>query len=102
MNFEIGTILASSTFATIATLFSTHLSDSKKNQIENITLERKEWRNNLGSIAIELEKALDYDKIMESIVELKVNINTFGFCDYNDIHADGIVGSVKFSEISLL
>ena len=79
MNIEILTAILSSTLISsiLAAVFSI-LSNRKKEYIENITKERKEWREKLRKIAKEITKCTDITQLQLAIEKLKVRINPYG------------------------
>lgn len=85
---ELVTVLLSSTVvATLITTLFNILTNKRKNEIENITKERKIWREELRKIAEEISKARDINQLEFAITKLKVRINAYGVVD-NSIFSD--------------
>lgn len=76
---DVLTIVFSSTLiTTIVTVVFNLLANRKKDAIENITKERKEWREQLRNIAKSIEKSKNYNQLHLALSELKVRINAYG------------------------
>lgn len=105
MEIQLITIIMSSTV--ISALISatlTFIQNRKNSNLQHITLERKEWREQLRSISEEIWIA-DIENIDKILVKLKVRINAYGFLEadnvFQDAHLWHIIKTTKVStEIS--
>ena len=84
MNSEIFTaIIASVSIGTIISAIIVWSTGQKTNELNKITQERKQWRDDLREIGIEVEKAINFFQLKKVLVKLKVRLNTNG---YYNIH----------------
>ena len=85
---DITTIVFSSTLlATIITTVFNSFVNKRKDSIENITKERKTWRDELRIISLSISKSKNIMELQTIISELKVRINAYGIA-YNSVFAD--------------
>lgn len=76
---DIITIVFSSTLlTTVITVIFNLLTIKRKDSIENITKERKEWREQLRIISKEIAETKNISELHIAISELKVRINAYG------------------------
>lgn len=82
-------ILTSTVLSTGMTVIFNLLSNKRKDSIENITKERKEWRGQLREISKSIEKSESIRELKIAISDLKVRINAYGIANnsvFNDSH----------------
>lgn len=96
---EILTILFSSTLiSTVITIIFNTLTSKKKESIENITKERKTWRDQLRVIAKSIEESKNSNQLKIAISELKVRINAYGIANnliFSDSHLWQIINDIE-------
>lgn len=99
---DIITIIFSSTLITaIITAIFNLLMNRKKETIENITKERKVWRDELRRIALSIQKSNDIDELLMAVSELKVRINAYGMVRnsiFEDSHIWQLINSLESLE----
>lgn len=85
----ISAILGSAVVSTfISSLFS-HFTNRKNNALQHITEERKVWREKIRKISEDIEKVkFGNKKINQLLVQLEVNINSFGKVLEDDYEKD--------------
>lgn len=81
-------ILASSLVATVVTVIFQYLANKKSDNLKYITNERIQWRQELRSIAEEIQTA-NKQNIEKVLVKLKVRINAYGISVPDDYERDG-------------
>ena len=88
---DIVTIIFSSTLITtvITTIFNL-FTNKKKDAIENITKERKTWRDELRQISLRIYKSKNLRELKTAVSELKVRINAYGMAT-NSIFNDTLI-----------
>lgn len=74
----IGVVLSSTLLSAVATSLFGAFSNSKKDYIENITKERKEWRDYLRTFVEEVNNCKNIGEVEKYIQLLKVRINPYG------------------------
>lgn len=74
----IAIVLSSTVLTTIITAVLNLITNKRKESIENITKERKEWRDQLRSIATEIQECENLYDLSVPISKLKVRINAYG------------------------
>lgn len=74
----IAIVFSSTLLSTMITVLFNLLSNRRKELIENITKERKEWRDQLRVIAKTIAKSKNKNQLNIAISELKVRINAYG------------------------
>lgn len=76
---DIITIIFSSTVLTtvITAIFNLFI-NKNKDSIENITKERKTWRDEMRGIAVSIRKSKTPEELLDASAELKVRINAYG------------------------
>jgi hypothetical protein len=77
-NSIITTVLTSTVISAIVTGLFSVLSRRRTERIDNITKERKAWRDNLRSISSEISKCRDAKTLKNAIDKLKVRVNPYG------------------------
>lgn len=70
--------LSSTVVSAVVTALVNYLNSKKTAYIDDITKERKAWREQLRSIAEKISKCVDREQLKEAICELKVRINAYG------------------------
>lgn len=99
----IGVILSSTVLSTIISSLFTNLTNRKKDYIENITKERKEWRDYLRKFISKLNKCQNIKEIHDYIQLLKVRLNPYGIVT-NSILDDSFlwkyIDEINFNDIS--
>ncbi len=87
---ELLTLLLSSTvLSTFITTIINSFASRKKDALENITKERKIWRNEMRAISEEIIKSKNYNDLRICVNKLKVRINTYGIISdspFNESH----------------
>lgn len=78
MNDMIPVILSSTLVTTVLTLFFNAVANRKSASIENITKERKNWRDEMREIAKEIQSSKDTRQLRIALSALKVRINAYG------------------------
>lgn len=93
-------ILASTVLSAILTGCFTTIIQSKKNVLDNITNERKVWRETLREISCEIYAADEIEALHISSVKLQTRLNTFGILNSNNYLIDGHIWKLlkKFDE----
>lgn len=88
---NMATIILSSTVisAIITTIVSVFI-NKRKDTIENIIKERKNWRDDLRVISLEISKSKNLKELKHIIGKLKVRINPYGFAK-EDIFYDTFI-----------
>lgn len=80
-------ILSSTLLATIVTSVFNVLTNKRKESIENITKERKTWRDEMRVISLSISKSKNIKELQIAMSELKVRINAYGMA-HSSIFAD--------------
>lgn len=94
---EIIMIILSSTVVTaLVTAVFNMLLNRRKEEMDNITKERKTWRDELRNISKSIQKSNDLDELLSAVSELKVRINAYGI-GRNNFFADSHIWSLIFS-----
>ncbi len=90
MNIEIFAAFISSTVvaALILSAFSWFQSN-KKNSLERITDERKNWRIDMRDYAEQFRNEDDFNHCLKILANIKLRINAFGIVDYSNYSCDG-------------
>ena len=78
IEFILTMILSSTVVSSIVVALFSLLSNRKREFIENITKERKEWRDELRKIVEDITKCADVKQFQVQIEKLKVRINPYG------------------------
>ena len=89
MNDLIPVILSSTLVTTVLTLFVNAVANRRSASIENITKERKTWRDEMREIAKEIQSSKDSRQLRIALSTLKVRINAYGIAKnslFNDAH----------------
>lgn len=93
---DIITIVFSSTLlTTVITVIFNLLTIKRKDSIENITKERKEWREQLRIISKEIAETKNISELHIAISELKVRINAYGIAENFIIHDSHLWKRIK-------
>lgn len=87
MSTVIISILSSTVIATIITSIISIFNNKKNNSLKYITSERKEWRNEIKSIASEISSS-SYEDIQIPLTKLKVQINAYGMDEKESYNHD--------------
>lgn len=91
---QVSIVLSSTVISAVITVIFNFLTNYKKNQIENITQERKNWRDNIRKLSSQISNANDINELLHIIDKLKVRINAFGITDPNDYKNDGHIWKI--------
>lgn len=91
---QISIVLSSTVISAVITVIFNFLTNYKKNQIENITQERKSWRDNIRELSSQISNTNDINELLHIIDKLKVRINAFGITDPNDYKNDGHIWKI--------
>ncbi len=75
-------VFSSTVIATIITTIFNLFKSRKENSLENITKERKAWRDELRTIALIIQKSKNQEELNIAICQLKVRINAYGQTRY--------------------
>lgn len=101
---DLKTLLGSSVIAAVISGVMTFFISRKQNNLQYITVERKEWRAEIRRIAKSLYKA-SYDDTLIILTELKLRINAFGnnddeksFC--KDKHIWELIKDIESKELT--
>lgn len=87
MNDLITVILSSTLITTVLSFFFNTVANRRSASIENITKERKNWRDEMREIAKDIQSSKDTRQLSIALSALKVRINAYGiardsiFCD---------------------
>lgn len=85
----IGAILGSAVISTLVSSLFSHFINRKNNTLQHITEERKIWREKIRKISEDLENVKFKDKkINQLLVQLEVNINSYGKVLEDDYEKD--------------
>ncbi len=87
-------ILSSAVISAIIAALFNWFQHNKKINVENITAERKQWRNELRKCLEKLESASDKQQANMSLVKLKCRINSYGYNDKENYLCDGHIWDV--------
>ena len=101
MQIDLATFLSSTVIVAIISALITLFSNKHKSILDNITLERKEWRNKIRVIVEELEKCNTQNDILNIANKLKVYLNAYGISNNNLYGKDGHIWGL-FTQISSL
>ncbi|GLB27264.1 hypothetical protein LXJ15735_35050 [Lacrimispora xylanolytica] len=104
MKLEIITIILSSTVITVLiTSIFAFIQNRKSNSLQYITLERKEWREQVRSISDEISMS-ESESISRILDKLKVRINAYGsnykFDIFNDSHIWRLIDLTKKAAVT--
>lgn len=80
-------IFSSTLITTVITTVFNIFTNKKKDAIENITKERKTWRDELRQISLRIYKSKNFKELKTAVSELKVRINAYGIAE-NSIFKD--------------
>lgn len=83
-------ILSSTVISTIITTLVTIFINKRKDTIENIIKERKNWRDDLRVISLEISKSKNLKELKHIVGKLKVRINPYGLAK-EDIFYDTFI-----------
>jgi len=83
-------ILSSTLVASLVSAIFSLLTRRKKEYLENITKERKEWREKIREISKSIAIAKDIEALMFAIDKLKVRINVYGISS-SYLHEDTFI-----------
>lgn len=89
MNEMIPVILSSTLITTVLTFFFNAVVNRRTAAIENITKERKIWRDEMRGIAKEIQSSKDSRQLCVALSSLKVRINAYGIAQdsfFKDAH----------------
>lgn len=95
----IAIVLSSTLLTTIITVVFNLLMSKRKDSIENITKERKEWREQLRSISKAITKSKNINQLYIAISELKVRINAYGIAENSIFYDSHLWKKIKEIEI---
>lgn len=102
---DLSTILSSTIIATLCSGIISYVISRKKDHLQYITGERKEWREQIREIAHKLCNA-SYEETIIILTDLKVRINAFGGNDvlnsYNsDVHIWKVIHEIETEKMSI-
>lgn len=82
-------IISATLIATIITVLANLHTSRRKEFIDNIIIERREWRKYMQALVEKLQKTSDMHELNILLADLKVRINAFGYADKDDYLWDG-------------
>ena len=82
----LGIILSSTLLATIITSFISFIRDHKKDYIDNVIRERKEWRDYIREFAERVKESNHINDVSALLQLLKVRINPYGMVSNNILY----------------
>ncbi|EOS26519.1 hypothetical protein C806_01255 [Lachnospiraceae bacterium 3-1] len=88
-------ILSSTVISAIITTLVNIFINRKKDMIENITKERKNWREDLRKVSLDIAKSENLKELKVAISKLKVRINAFGMIDAFVLHDSYLWEQIK-------
>lgn len=86
-------ILGSAVVAAVCSGIFSYLISRRQGNLQYVTRERKEWREEIRKIAMDIEGA-SYQKTLRTFIKLKVRINAFGDRNYFKYDEDGHIWEV--------
>lgn len=75
MEVIVNSVFGTAVVAAFVTAIFTYINTKKRNELEHITAERKEWRQDLREIAEKINRSKTVDDLHDNLVPLKVRIN---------------------------
>lgn len=84
MEIIVNSVFSTAVIAAVVTAIFTYINTKKRNELEHITAERKEWRQDLRGIAEQINSSKTANDLCDNLVPLKVRINLTKRKEYQD------------------
>lgn len=88
MEIIVNNVFGTAVVAAVVTATFTYINTKKRNELEHITAERKEWRQDLREIAEKINRSKTVDDLHDNLVPLKVRINPTKRVEYLEDKSD--------------